>query len=101
MKLSRLDTIPNTPDEMVAMLLEAGRARAYVEISGAARRQRLTENDISIIERNILADCVVTPEIAQEFKTFEAEPAFAEAHALLKQYFAIAKAARIKDVQQQ
>jgi hypothetical protein len=100
MKPPRLDTIPQTPDEMTALLFEAGRAGAYVKVSGAARSKRLTEHDIALVERDIIAELTsIDPRIADEFKTFEAEPAFAKARDLLKQFFAHAKAARIKDVE--
>ena len=101
MKLPKLNRLPATPDEMVAMLLEAGRARAYVDITTAARRKRLTEHDIAVIERNILGLTVVTPEIADEFKSFEAEPAFAQARSLLKQYFEIARKGRATEIEKQ
>ncbi len=99
MKLPRLDQIPRTPDEMTALLLEAGRAGAYVKVSMEARRRRLTENDIAIIERGIIAEVTtVDPRIADEFTTFEVEPAFAQAKALLIQFFANAKVARVQDI---
>lgn len=101
MKLPRLDRIPRTPEAMIAMIFEAGRARAYVDVSAAVRRKRLTEHDIALIERNII-DMTrnIDPQIAPEFETFEAEPAFAKAGQLLKEYFAEAKAARVKNVEQ-
>lgn len=98
----RLDVIPQNGAQMTEMMFRAGFSRAYVEISTEARRKRLTEHDIAVIERRIVSEfATYDPCMADEFPTFEVEPAMAKAREQLKQFFEIARQARAKDILKQ
>lgn len=95
-----ITSIPQTPDQMTEMMFRLGMQRAYLDVTTEARRRRLTEHDIALIERNIMDLLTgVDSAIAKEFTQFEAEPAIAAARQKLKSYFALTLQARAQDIQ--
>jgi len=92
--------LPTTPEEMTTILFNTMLSRIYLDISTAARRGRLTEHDISTIERRLLASMREGPDFSQEFTTFEVEPAIAKAVDMMQQFFAATRSARVNDIQQ-
>lgn len=92
----RSDGVPETPLEMKGMVFHAILTRAYGDVSKAATTRRLAERDIRLIEEKALAVPADLKALAQEFKTFEAEPAIVGAVQMAKEFFAIVKAGRLK-----
>lgn len=91
---------PETPGELTALLFRGTLNTLYGEMTLAARRKRLTEHDITQIERAAL-DRMAKPEgVEHEFEHFEAELAWRDAETLLKQLFAICRLTREKAIRE-
>gem|GEM_PF-5303523 len=94
-----LTSVPQTPEQMTEMVFRLGIQRAYLDISTEARRRRITEHDIALIERHIVELTTGNDTaIGQQFQTFEAEPALAAARQKLKDYFALTREARAQNI---
>lgn len=92
--------IPKTPQEMQAMIFVAVVTRLYGDVTTEARRRRLTEHDIAGIERRALATLKDGPDFAHEFTTFEAEPVVAKTLKDIEALLIMARAGRLKNIQQ-
>lgn len=92
--------IPETPEQMRAVLMMALITRAYGDITIEARRRRLTEHDIAVIERRVVGMLRDAKSFAHEFQTFETEPVVAGVLSELEAFFAAARGSRLKNVQQ-
>lgn len=90
--------IPKTPEEMTAMLKETMHFKLYTAITIASRRKRLTEHDISTIEKSILREFDIGEQVAHEFTSFEAEPAVKLAISLVRQFTEHAKNTRAAEI---
>lgn len=93
------EAIPQSPSEMTTLLLQFGIARAYGDITTAARRGRLTEHDIANIERGVIDLFRNSDDFAHEFPTFEVEPAVVKARELLKSFFVMVRNTRAQDIE--
>jgi len=89
--------LPRTEAEMINFLFITGMTRAYGDLSTAAWRSRLTEHDIDAVEKIVIDAMPTGSEFAEEFKLFQTEVAAAKARDLLKQFFAAARAGRLKE----
>lgn len=94
----RAPHLPQTPEEMTSLLFGLITQKVYQQITTAARRRRLTEHDIALIERQGIDELRGDLGFANEFKTFEAEPAIAKARQLLDGYFAATRATRQNEI---
>lgn len=90
--------IPKSPEEFTTIMNQMMSFKLYVAITIAARKKRLTEHDIALIERSILRDFDIGEKVAEEFKTFEAEPAVKAALGLTKEFVERARAERINQI---
>lgn len=82
---------------MTSTLMVAGLIRAYGDLATQAWRKRLTNADIAAIERETLTLMREAHASAEEFPSFEAEPAIAAAIAELRRLFDAFRAERTKD----
>lgn len=80
--------LPRTPAELTGMLFNLGVLRAYRDLSAAAWQGRLSNADIERIERRAIAMLGEAADAADEFQTFEAEPAIAATQQQLRELFA-------------
>jgi hypothetical protein len=92
--------IPANPAEMMTMILQTALVRLYGDVTTAARRGRLTENDIAVIERRAMADLAMPKGIAHEFTDFEAEPAWRKAEHEIRSLLLIIKTARERHIRE-
>lgn len=92
--------MPETPGELTALLIQGTLNTLYGEMTLDARRKRLTEHDIALIERAALARMAMPHGVEHEFEGFEAEPAWKQAEAMLKQLFALSRAIREKAIRE-
>lgn len=90
--------IPRGPAELTMLLVSASMISVYSAMTLAARRGRLTEHDIARIERDTLANLAIPPGVAEEFTTFEAEPAFKQAEIQMRKFFQAAKSSRARQI---
>lgn len=91
--------IPSTPQEMTDLITHTLLLRVYGDITTAARRGRLTEHDISLIERSAIRLLKDEAKFADEFPTFEAEPAVAAGISQVEDFLAAARSGRINQIQ--
>lgn len=92
--------IPETPEEMTAVITNSVIADLYVRITTEARKRRLTEHDIAVIERRAIEEWREAKNAAHEFTTYEAEPAILQGLKHVEDFTAGARAQRIKAIQQ-
>lgn len=90
--------LPKTPDELHALLINTLMTRAYGDITTAARKGRLTEHDIAVIERKCLNFLKEAPSFANEFTTYEVEPVVAAAIKQAHDFFAAVRTGRIRQI---
>jgi hypothetical protein len=90
--------IPKTPEEMTAILKETLVIDLYRQITLAARRKRLTEHDIALIEQSLFREFDIGEKVAGEFRTFEAEPAVKLAIGIVRQITQEAKRFRADEI---
>lgn len=90
------DGIPETPLEMESIVFHAVISRVYGDVTKAATTKRLTERDIRVIEENALALPGDLKPLAEEFETFEAEPAIRATLQKAKEFFLATKAGRLQ-----
>lgn len=88
------DPRPTNPAEMMVMIAQTALIRLYGDVSLAARRGRLTENDIAIIERRAMAELAMPKGVEHEFTQFEAEPAWRKAEQEIRSLLLAIKAMR-------
>lgn len=93
--------MPETPEQMEWLLTMALVTRLYGDATSAARRKRLTEHDISLLEDRIIRDFAAGPDFAQEFQTFQAEIPRAAALKTIKEMCAVIRADRQKKIAQE
>jgi hypothetical protein len=86
---------PASAAELTAFLIHVGLMRAYFDTVDEARRKRLTENDIAVIERRALGVIAESVVAADEFPDFEMEKAVADAKAGLRELFDHGRKARL------
>lgn len=91
---------PKTPEELYSILFKTLFSRLYLDMTSEARRRRLTEHDIAMIEKRVLAFQRQTDNFAGEFTTFETEPVVARVFQEMQELFAVTKPARVDKVQQ-
>ena len=75
---------PKTPDDMFSLVTHAMMVRLYGELALEARRKRLTEHDISLIETRIIRILREGEDFSGEVKGYESEPVMADIEAYLK-----------------
>lgn len=92
--------VPKTAKDLVALLVSGAQARAYLDITRAAKKHRLDEADIADIERTILVE-VSKVRAAEDELPFDVSAAAAQAEAILGQYFDVTKKARVTPNQPQ
>ena len=92
--------LPRTPDEMTSLIVMAMLTRIYGDITLAARRGRLTGHDIVTIENKIERLMRDAEDFAEEFETFEAEPACAKAMQIVEQFLAATRGGRVRQIDQ-
>lgn len=85
---------PKTPDEMSAVIETVIRLRAYADLAAAARRGPLDEPAIAAIEATAIAAVGHGDEFADEFPTFQAEIAVADAKQVMREEFAMHRVRR-------
>ena len=90
--------LPQTPEEMLAMLFSLMVQKAYEQVTARGRRGPLTENAIALIERQLLDDLRGDLGFAHEFKTFEVEPVIARARADLAAFFSAVRNVRRQEL---
>ncbi|MCB9993367.1 MAG: hypothetical protein H6873_06885 [Hyphomicrobiaceae bacterium] len=83
--------LPQTEDEMVALLVNAGMIRAYGELRKAALTGT-TEARIKAMEVKVIAHTRAQTKSADQFKTFDLDSAVAKACQMLVQFFNAAQA---------
>mgnify|MGYP001323138618 CR=1 FL=1 len=91
--------IPKSPSEMTNLIVQILMLRIYGDITAAARRGRISEHDIALIERSAIRAIKEGPDFSHEFETFEAEPAVAAGIKLVEDFLATTRSARINQIQ--
>lgn len=92
--------IPKTAAEMTGLVHIALLTRIYGDVTMAARRGRLTEDAIATIERRAIATLGGADQFADEFKTFQAEVAVAEAVKITRELLASVRAGRERQIRE-
>lgn len=92
---------PKTPEEFFSFMVRALYVTLYQEVTTAARRKRMTEHDIALIEHKAIAIAKDALGLAEEFKTFEIEPPLAMALHEINEFCASIRAVRVKKLAQE
>lgn len=92
---------PKTPEEFFTFIVKGLYVNPYQAVTTAARRRRLTEHDIALIEHKTIAIAKEALGLAEEFKTFEIEPELARALHEINEFCASIRAARIDQIAQE
>lgn len=90
--------IPKSPSELFALVLSHAVSRAYTEIAAAALEGPITEERLAEIERTVTATLDLPKDVANEFKTFEAEPAVARVRGQMRDFFEVARVGRTSKI---
>lgn len=81
------DELPKTQQEAETTMFQMILCKAYRDLAEAATQRRLTEHDISVIQRNAIAEIQQLTAAADEFPGFELEPSIANVKAALRVLF--------------
>lgn len=89
---------PKTPQEFYSFIVKGLYINLYQAVTTQARRKRLTEHDIALIEHKAIAIAKEALDLANEFKTFEIEPQLAMALNEINEFCASIRVARIEEI---
>lgn len=89
---------PKTPDELFSLVAHQMLLRVYGDLALEARRKRLTEHDISLIETRVIRIIREAEDFSGEVKGYESEPVMADVEAYLKGIFARMRELRAADI---
>ena len=92
---------PKTPQEFYSFIVKGLYINLYQAVTTQARRKRLTEHDIALIEHKAIALAKEALDLANEFKTFEIEPQLAMALNEINEFCASIRAVRVQQLAQE
>lgn len=92
---------PKTPEEFHSFMLKGLYINLYQAVTTQARRKRLTEHDIALIEHKAIALAKEALHLADEFRTFEIEPPLAMALNEINEFCASIRAVRVQQLAQE
>lgn len=92
---------PKSPEELYSVLLRAFWTRAYGDLTTAARRKRLTEHDIALIEKRVLETAAEALNAAHEFPEFDARRVIEGMLAEGSEGFRVIRESRAKQIAQE